>query len=117
MSRPSPSVPSQCAALGGMRRSSMSMSVALGIGRTSAAMASARIAPIQPIASQKMTPSCPHRRRRVVLATAVSVLTSSATMTDPRVKHGLEQVDEEVHHHEADGDEQQGALQDDDTAR
>src|SRR5713226_1637139 len=113
MSRPRPSVPSQCRASGGMRRASMSISVGLGIGRRFANMAARTTTAIQAAAAQNML----LRRRRRRGATAASSAASSAAMADPRVEHGIEHVDREIQQHEADGDEQHHALQDDEVAR
>src|SRR5436190_8632177 len=97
----------------------MSMSVGLGIGSRSAKIAPSATRAIHATEAMNSPPSC--RRRRTGLTAAVSTPTSSAapsraTMTDPRVKHGVEHVDDEVHHHEAHGDEQHDALQDDEVA-
>src|SRR5205807_8772921 len=94
----------------------MSMSVGLGTGSTGANMATASTRIIQPIAIQNSGPS---RRVRRTGATATSSLrpSSSVAMADPRIEHGVEHVDDEVHQHEAAGDEQHHALQDDQIAR
>src|SRR4029079_18961237 len=54
--------------------------------------------------------------RRTGATAAVSMPTSSAAMADPGIEHGVEHVDDEVDHHEADRDEQHDALQDDEVA-
>src|SRR6476469_2787151 len=111
-SRPSPSVPSQCRAEAGARRSSMSMSVGLGNGSTPTSPAAANTRMIQPIAAQNSGPS---RRLRLagLTATSSSRLSSSVAMTDPVVEDGIEHVDNEVHDHKACGDQEHHALQDD----
>src|SRR6266550_1160874 len=95
------------------RRASMSISVGLGIGRRFANMAARTTTAIQAAAAQNML----LRRRRRRGATAASSAASSATMADPRIEHGVEHVDREIQHHEAHGDEQHDALQDDEVAR
>src|SRR5580698_6354801 len=116
-SRPRPSVPSQCAAENGARRASMSMSVGLAIGRTSAKIATANTRIIQANAIQNSGPN--RRARQTGAATATSSLraSSSVAMADPRIEHGVEQVDDEVHDDEAGGDQQHGALQNNQIAR
>src|SRR3954468_13762167 len=114
-SRPSPSVPSQCAAENAARRVSMSMVVGSGIGSTVAKSARAKTRTIQTVAAQNSTP-----RRLPFFAgaeTASSARSSSSVaMTDPRVEHGIEQVDDEVHDDEACCYQQHHALQDDEIA-
>src|SRR6202051_3861574 len=114
-SRPRPSVPSQCMADAGARRSSMSMSVGLGSGNTLANAAAAKTKIIQTIAAQNSGPS---RRLRATgpATTSSSMVSSSVAMTDPGIENGIEHVDNEVHQHEAAGDEQHHALQDDEVA-
>src|SRR6266403_3051012 len=114
-SRPRPSVPSQCSAEAGARRSSMSMSVGLGNGNTPTSPAAANMRMIQAIAAQHSGPS---RRVRLIglTATSSSILSSSVAMTDPGVEDSVEHVDNEVHDHEACGDQQYHALQDDQVA-
>src|SRR6476660_7251288 len=115
-SRPSPSVPSQCAAENGARRCSISMSVGLGSGSTVAKIATANTKIIQIIAAQNSMPS--RRLLRTRAATASSARSSSSVaMADPRIEHGGEHVDDEVHDDEAGGDQQHDALQDDQVAR
>src|SRR5665647_2492404 len=111
-SRPRPSVPSQCSADIGARRSSMSMSVGLGSGNRPANAAAAKMKLIQTIAAQNSGPS---RRVRLIglTATSPSMLSSSVAMTNPGIEDGIEQVDNEVHQHETAGDEQHHALQND----
>src|SRR3954453_17975761 len=109
-SRPSPSVPSQCDILGAARRSSMSMSKGPCDSRTPAKIDTIATVTIQPTASQNKTPA--RRLRRTGLAT-VSISNSSVALADPRIEHGIEQVDDEIHDHEACGHEQHHALQDD----
>src|SRR5215475_5650779 len=114
MSRPSWSVPSQCSALGGARRASMSMSVGLGMGSAPAKMAPSPITTIQAMATRN---SAPNRRcLRTGETSAVSPSISSTAMANPRIEHGVEHVDDEVHDHEAGRDEQHDALQDDEIA-
>src|ERR1700682_1628218 len=114
-SRPRPSVPSQCMADTGARRSSMSMSVGLGSGSRSASPAAAKTKIIQTMAAQN---SGPNRRVRLtgLTATSVPMLSSSVAMSDPGIEDGVEQVDNEVHQYEAAGDEQHHPLQDDEVA-
>src|ERR1700761_9545687 len=97
------------------RRSSMSMSVGLGSGNRSANNAAANTNAIQPSALQNSGPS---RRRRdgATVATSSSRARSSVAMTYPRIEDGVEQVDDEVHQHEASGNQQHHALQDDEVA-
>src|SRR5260370_30330221 len=114
MSRPSGSVPSQCAALGGARRASMSMSVGLWIGSTPASAAASPISTIQATAARNNPPT--RRRLRTGETSVVSPSISSTAMADPRIEHGVEHVDDEVHYHEARRDEQHNALQDDEVA-
>src|SRR5437016_4150658 len=94
----------------------MSMSVGLGSGRMSARIATAKTSAIQPIAIQNSAPS---RRGGRVAAAATSscIASSSVAMANPRIENGIEQIDDEVHHHEARGDQQHRALQDDQIAR
>src|SRR6478735_11062814 len=115
-SRPRPSVPSQCSAEAGARRSSMSMSVGLGNGNRLASPAAAKTKIIQPIAPQNSGPS---RRVRLIglTLTSSSMLSSSVAMTDPGIEDGIEHIDDEVHRHEACGDQQHHALQDNQVAR
>src|SRR6476646_10322627 len=115
-SRPRPSVPSQCSTENGARRSSMSMSVGLGSGSTGARIATANIEIIQPIAIQN---SSPNRRRRFAgcAVTPSSMVSSSVAMTNPGIEDGVEQIDDEVHDHEAGGNQQHHPLQDDEIAR
>src|SRR5450631_4684170 len=110
-SRPRPSVPSQCNADGMARRSSMSISVGLKGNRPPNA-AAAKTKPIQAIAAQN---SGPGWRLRPIGATATSSSrpSSSVAMADPGIEDGVEQVDNEVHQHEAGGDEQHHPLQND----
>src|ERR1700692_2691979 len=114
-SRPRPSVPSQCSIEAGARRSSMSMSVGLGSGNTLANDPAAKTKITQPIAAQNSGPS---RRLRATgpATTSSSMVSSSVAMTDPGIENGIEHVDNEVHQHEAAGDEQHHALQDDEVA-
>src|SRR5712675_1632178 len=115
-SRPSPSVPSQCAAENGARRSSMSISVGLGSGRKSAKIATANTSTTQPIAAQNSGPS---RRPRFAGCAWIpsSSVSSSVAMTNPGVENGVEQIDDEVHDDEAGSDQKHHALQDDEVAR
>ena len=48
-------------------------------------------------------------------ATPSSIVSSSVAMTNPGIEHGVEHVDDEVHDHEAGGDQQHHALQDDES--
>src|SRR5262245_5135574 len=110
MSRPSRSVPSQCAALGGIRRSSMSMSVGLGNGSRSARAAATTMAAIQPAASQNSKPNFDNRASRSTEAgPAISALTR---MSNPGIEHGVGEIDKEVDDHKARRHEQHHALQD-----
>src|SRR5947208_17073980 len=117
MSRPRPSVPSQWAALGGMRRSSISISVGLGIGSRSATAAATTTRPIQLTASQKSKPRLGRRRTWLSAIAPISMSTSLVGMTDPGIEHGVEHVDEEIDDHEPGGHEQDDALQDHEVAR
>src|ERR1700731_4834648 len=114
-SRPRPSVPSQCRADIGARRSSMSMSVGLGNGSRPASAATPKTKIIQAIAVQNSGPS-----RRVrgtgLTETSSSMLSSSVAMTDPGVEDGVEHVDDKIHQHVAKGHEQHHTLQDDEVA-
>src|SRR4029450_8584674 len=76
-------------------------------------MAARPISTIQ--ATAKMNSAPTRRWRRTGEATTVSS-SSSTAMADPRIEHGVEHVDDEVHHHEARGHEQHHALQDDEVA-
>src|SRR5688572_32856715 len=91
------------------------MSVGLAIGSQSAKMAES---PIRTIQATEPTNRAPTRRwRRTAETTAVSPPSISSTaMADPRIEHGVEHVDDEVHDHEARGHEQHHALQDDEVA-
>src|SRR5438876_7903659 len=93
----------------------MSMSVGLGNGNTPTSPAAAKTKIIQAIAAQNSGPS---RRVRLTGLTATSspMLSSSVAMTDPGVEDGVEHVDNEVHDHEARGDQEHHALQDDQVA-
>src|ERR1043166_4487904 len=99
----------------GARRSSMSMSVGLGSGSMGARIATANIKIIQPIAIQN---SSPNRRPRFAgcAATPSSMVSSSVAMTNPGIEDGVEQIDDEVHDHEAGGNDQHHPLQDDEIA-
>src|SRR6185312_5983169 len=114
-SRPRPSVPSQCSMENGARRSSMSMSVGLGSGSTGARIATVNMKIIQPVAIQN---SSPNRRPRFAgrAVTPSSMVSSSVAMTNPGIEDGVEQIDDEVHDHEASGDNQHHTLQDDEVA-
>src|SRR6266403_4050220 len=114
-SRPRTSVPSQCRAEAGARRSSMSMSVGLGNGNTPTSPAAANMRIIHAIAAQNSGPS---RSVRLIglTATSGSILSSSVAMTDPGVEDGVEHVDNKIHQHVATSDEQHHALQDDQVA-
>src|SRR6267154_1865840 len=109
-SRPRPSLPNQCRADGGARRSSMSMSVGPNGNRPAkAAAATTRL--IQAIAAQNSGPS---RRVRLIARTATSSMpSSSVAMTDPGIEDGVEHIDNKVQEHEAGGDEQHDTLQND----
>src|SRR5271169_5870799 len=104
-SRPRPSVPSQCSAENGARRSSMSMSVGLGNGKRFASTATAKTKINQTIAAQKSGPS-----RRVRLsgpeATSSSRTSSSVAMAQPGIEDGVEHIDDKVHQHVAKGHDQ-----------
>src|SRR5689334_16285422 len=113
-SRPSPSVPSQCARLGSARRSNMSMSVGPCASSRSAKIAATPMNAIHVIAIQNSVPT--RRLRLIGLTATVSMPRSSVAMTDPRIEHGIEQVDDEIHDDEAPGHEQHHALQDDQVA-
>src|SRR5882672_1290641 len=115
-SRPSPSVPSQCAAENGARRSSMSISVGLGSGRKSAKIATANTSTIHPMAAQNSGPSLRPRFTGWARISSSSA-SSSVAMADPGVEDGVEQIDDEVHDHEARGDQKHHALQNDEIAR
>src|SRR3954468_15953683 len=115
-SRPSPSVPSQCAAENAARRSSMSISVGLGSGRKSAKIATANTSTIQPIAAQNSGPSLRPRFSGRACSPSSSV-SSSVAMTNPGIEDGVEQIDDEVHDDEAGSDQKHHALQDDEIAR
>src|SRR2546430_14916022 len=115
-SRPSPSVPSQCAAENGARRSSMSISVELGSGRKSARIATANTSTTQPIAAQNSGPSLRPRFKGWARISSSSV-SSSVAMADPGVEDGVEQIDDEVHDDEAGGDQKHHALEEDEGAR
>src|ERR1700719_4726012 len=114
-SRPRPSVPSQCKAEVGARRSSMSMSVGLGSGSKLASAAAAKTTIIQTIAAQNSGPS---RRVRAtgLTATSSSTLSSSVAMTDPWIEDRVEHVDNKIHQHVAKGHKQHHPLQDDEIA-
>ena len=91
------------------------MSKGLGNGSRSANAASANTKVIQPIAIQNNSPS---RRVRLtgLTAAASSTLSSSVAMTNPGIEGGVEQIDNEIDHHIAKGDDQHHALQDDQVA-
>src|SRR6478736_168353 len=96
----------------------MSMSVGLGIGSRPAKMAPSATRAIQITEAMNRPPMS---RRRTGATADVSTPTSSAApsrtaMADPGIEDGVEHVDDEVHDHEADGDEQHHALQDDEVA-
>src|SRR5258705_4824599 len=110
-SRPSPSVPSQCAAENAARRSSMSISVGLGSGRKSAKIATANTSTTQPIAAQNSGPSLRPRFGGCTWSPSSSV-SSSVAMTNPGVEDGVEQIDDEVHDDEAGSDQKHHALED-----
>src|SRR5450432_3194504 len=92
----------------------MSISVGLEIGSAPASAAASPISTIQPTAARNSAPT--RRRLRTGETSAVSPSISSTAMTDPRIEHGIEHVDDEVHDHEAGRDEQHDALQDDEVA-
>src|SRR5512147_1477939 len=93
----------------------MSMSVGLGSGNKGASAAAARMKTVQPTAAQNSGPS---RRVRSAgpAATCSSMPSSSVAMANPGIEHGVEHIDDEIHHDEAAGDEQHHALQDDEIA-
>ena len=117
MSRPSRSVPSQCATLGGARRASMSMSVGLGSGSRSASAAASTINPIQPSANQNSQPNLARPAHSSAAASAAPIAALLMRMAHPGVEHGIEHVDQEVDDHEARRHEQHDALQDHEIAR
>src|SRR5438552_1307963 len=92
----------------------MSMSVGLAIGSTPASAAASPISTIQLTAQTKSSPS--PRPRRTGETAAVSTPISSTAMADPRIEHGVEHVDDEIHDDEARRDEQHDALHDDEVA-
>src|SRR5258708_32205223 len=94
----------------------MSMSVGLSNGSRLASAAATKTKVIQAIAAQNSGPS---RRVRETGLTATSspMLSSSVAMSDPGIEDGVQHVDDEVHHHEACGDQQHHALQDNQVAR
>src|SRR5260370_15669675 len=114
-SRPRPSVPSQCRAEAGARRSSMSMSLGLGSGNSPANAAAANTNAIQAIAAQNSGPSRRVRRTGPTV-TSSSRRSSSVAMTDPRIEDGVEHVYNKGHQHIAKGHEQHHALQDEEVA-
>src|SRR5258707_596682 len=73
-----------------------------------------RMNAIQQTAIQNKLPS--RRVRLTGLTIAVSMPISSTAMADPRIEHGIEHVDDEIHQHEAAGHEQHDTLQDDQVA-
>src|SRR4051794_16959258 len=113
-SRPSASVPSQWTRLGAALRSSMSISVGECASSTPAKIDASTTNEIQPAASQNRFPS--RRVRLTGLTSAVSMPRSSTAMADPGIEYGIEHIDDEVHQHEAAGDEQHHTLQDDQVA-
>src|SRR5215510_11898849 len=115
VSRPSPSVPSQCSASGARRRPNRSMSLGLWIGSTLANTANASASAIQAMASQKRVP----RRLRPgeTLETLASVPMSRTAMANPRIEYGVEHVDGKIHQDETDSHEQDNTLQDYEVAR
>src|SRR5438477_12727639 len=92
----------------------MSMSVGLSIGSTLANTAPANTTQIQTTAHQNRV--LRRRPRRTGVSTGVSMLMSSAAMTNPRIEHGVEHVDDKIHDDETGGHEQHDALQDDQVA-
>src|SRR5437764_9878440 len=88
----------------------MSMSVGLSIGSTLANTAPANTMQIHTTAHQNRVPK--RRPRRTGVSTGVWMLRSSAAMTNPRIEHRVQHVDDEIHDDEAGGDEQHDALQD-----
>src|ERR1044072_2235257 len=78
-------------------------------------MAARPISTIQATAKMNSAPMGRWRRTGSALATS-SRSSSSTAMADPRIEHGVEQVDDEVHQYEARGHEQHDALQDDEVA-
>src|SRR5262245_32241663 len=117
MSRPRRSVPSQCAALGGMRRSIMSMSFGVGSGSTFASAAAKTTIPIQPAANQKSTPKLGWRQVELSAGAVTAMPASLVRMADPGIEHRVEHVDEKIDQHESGGHEQYDALQDHEVAR
>src|SRR5262245_45073169 len=115
VSRPSPSVPSQCSVLGARRRPNRSMSLGLWIGSTLANTANANASAIQAEASQKRMPS--RLRPGEILETSASVPMSRTAMANPRIEYGVEHVDGKIHQDEPDSHEQDNTLQDYEIAR
>src|SRR3954471_12843552 len=92
----------------------MSISSGLCASHRSAKIQAITISAIQPAASQNRAPG--RRLRPTGLTAMVSMPRSSVAMADPRIEHGIEHVDDEIHEHETRGDEQHDALQDDEIA-
>src|SRR5258708_19613642 len=115
-SHPRPSVPSQCNAEAGARRSSMSMSVGLGSGSTLASAARAKTKIIQPTAIQNSSPSLRVRATELT-ATSSSMRSSSVAMANPGIEDGVEQVDDKIDQHVAKRHEHHHALHTDYAAR
>src|SRR5437868_14104429 len=92
----------------------MSMSMGPCASSTSAKIAARPMNAIHVIAIQNSVPA--RRLRLIGLTVMVSRPSSSVAMTDPRIEHGVEHVDDEIHDDEAGGDEQHHALQNDQVA-
>src|SRR5215831_2168476 len=115
VSRPSPSVPSQCSVLGARRRPNRSMSLGLWIGSTLANRANPNASAIQAKASQKRVPS--RLRPGETPEVSASAPISRTAMADPRVEYGVEHVDGKIYQDEPGSHEQDNALQDYEVAR
>src|ERR1700731_4221158 len=117
MSRPSASVPSKCAKLGKARRANSVCLNGSASGSRSASSAKANTTATQPTAIQKTAPSPRRRRARTGTSLSSSMAPSSAAMADGWVECCVEQIDEKIDEHEADGDEQHAALENDEVAQ
>src|SRR5690242_15302943 len=95
----------------------MSISVGLGSGSRSAKIATANTRTIQPAATQNSKPSRRPRGTRSAAASSSLRSSSSVAMTNPRVEHGVEQIDDEIDEDVSGSNEQDDALQDDQIAR
>src|SRR6478609_7807969 len=92
----------------------MSMSTGFCSGNIGAKIASTNTITIQEIANQNRRPSL--RLRATCCSTSSGSESSSVAMANPGIEDRIEHVDDEVHDHEAGGNQQHHTLEDDEIA-